>query len=153
MPRLGQRVVDDTAVPARVRQALDVESGLNDGVAVPFFLVAVDVSMATLVGGVTSAVISNIASQIGWGVVAGVGAGAVGGLVFRLSNERGWLQAQWSQMFTLSVALSAYAAAGALGGSGFIAAFVGGMTFGVYPASTACARRTSPRRPAASWQG
>src|SRR4051812_42151432 len=41
---LGQRVMDDTAVPARVRQALDVESGLNDGIAVPFFLVAVDVS-------------------------------------------------------------------------------------------------------------
>ena len=45
---LGQRVVDDTAVPSRVRQALDVESGLNDGLAVPFFLVAMDISMATL---------------------------------------------------------------------------------------------------------
>ena len=43
---LGQRVVEDTAVPARVRQALDVESGLNDGLAVPFFLVAMDISMA-----------------------------------------------------------------------------------------------------------
>ena len=85
-----------------MRQALDVESGLNDGVAMPFFLVAVGVSMATLVGGVTSAVISNIASQIGWGVLVGVGAGAVGGIVFRLSNGRGWLQAQWSQMFTLT---------------------------------------------------
>ena len=127
---LGQRVVEDPAVPARVRQALDVESGLNDGVAVPFFLVAVDLSMATLVGGVPSAVISNVASQIGWGVVAGVGAGAVGGIVLRTSDRRGWLQAQWRQMFTLAVALSAYAAAGALGGSGFIAAFVGGMAFG-----------------------
>jgi NhaP-type Na+/H+ or K+/H+ antiporter len=127
---LGQRVVEDPVVPARVRQALDVESGLNDGVAVPFFLVALDVSMATLVGSVPSAVVSNVASQIGWGVVAGVGAGAVGGAVFRRSVERGWLQAQWRQMFTLAVALSAYAAAGALGGSGFIAAFVGGMAFG-----------------------
>ena len=44
---LGQRVVDDLAVPARVRQALDVESGLNDGLAVPFFLVAMDISLAT----------------------------------------------------------------------------------------------------------
>jgi sodium/hydrogen antiporter len=92
---LGQRVVEDPAVPPRVRQALDVESGLNDGVAVPFFLVALDVSLATLVGGVPSAVISNIASQIGWGVLAGMGAGAVGGAVFRRSMERGWLQAQW----------------------------------------------------------
>jgi NhaP-type Na+/H+ or K+/H+ antiporter len=127
---LGQRVVGDPAVPARVRQALDVESGLNDGVAVPFFLVAVDVSTAALVGGVTSAVIGNIASQIGWGVVAGVGAGVVGGSLLRAADGRGWLQAQWRQTFTLAVALSAYAAAGSLGGSGFIAAFVGGMVFG-----------------------
>jgi NhaP-type Na+/H+ or K+/H+ antiporter len=127
---LGQRVVNDTAVPARVRQALDVESGLNDGVAVPFFLVAVDVSVATLVGGLPSAVISNIASQIGWGVVAGVGAGVVGGGILRAADQRGWLQAQWRQTFTLAVAVSAYAIAGALGGSGFIAAFVGGMAFG-----------------------
>ena len=148
---LGQRVVEDTAVPARVRQALDVESGLNDGLAVPFFLVAVDLSMATLVGGVPSAVISNIASQIGWGVVAGVGAGAVGGGLLRTADQRGWLQAQWRQMFTLAVALSAYAAAGALGGSGFIAAFVGGMAFGRVSGSAACARPTSPRKPAASW--
>ena len=67
---LGQRVVDDTAVPAKVRQALDVESGLNDGLAVPFFLVALDISLSTLKGGVPSAVISNAASQIGWGIAA-----------------------------------------------------------------------------------
>ena len=45
---LGQRVVSDEAVPTRVRQALDVESGLNDGLGVPFFLVAVSLSLATL---------------------------------------------------------------------------------------------------------
>ena len=54
---LGQRVVFDKAVPARVRQALNVESGLNDGLAVPFFLVAVDLSLAQLTGGVTAAVL------------------------------------------------------------------------------------------------
>ena len=127
---LGQRVIDDTAVPARVRQALDVESGLNDGLAVPFFLVAMDISMATLEGPATAAVLSTALSQIGWGLAAGVGAGTLGGLIFRLSKDRGWLLDQWRQLFTLAVALSAYAAAGALGGSGFIAAFVAGMAFG-----------------------
>ena len=62
---LGQRVVEDPAVPARVRQALDVESGLNDGLAVPFFLVALDVSLATRHGGVPSAVARNAVQQIG----------------------------------------------------------------------------------------
>jgi NhaP-type Na+/H+ or K+/H+ antiporter len=127
---LGQRVVEDTAVPDRVRQALDVESGLNDGLAVPFFLVAMDISLATLEAGVPSAVISNAVAQIGWGIVAGVGGGLLGGRLFRIAEDRGWLQAQWRQLFAFAVALSAYAAAVALGGSGFVAAFVAGMAFG-----------------------
>jgi sodium/hydrogen antiporter len=127
---LGQRVVDDPAVPSRVRQALDVESGLNDGIAVPFFLVALDLSMAELTGGLPSAVLRNLVSQIGWGVLAGVGLGALGGLLLKIADEHGWLQAQWRQLFTLAVALAAYSAASVLGGSGFIAAFVAGMAFG-----------------------
>jgi NhaP-type Na+/H+ or K+/H+ antiporter len=127
---LGQRVVEDPAVPARVRQALDVESGLNDGLAVPFFLVALDISMATLDRAVPAAVAREAASQIGWGVAAGVGVGALAGLIFRYSDKRGWLRGEWLQIFTLAVALTAWALAGALGGSGFIAAFVGGMAFG-----------------------
>jgi NhaP-type Na+/H+ or K+/H+ antiporter len=127
---LGQRVVDDTAVPSRVRQALDVESGLNDGLAVPFFLVAMDISMATLTSSVPAAVVGNAASQIGWGVLAGVGAGALGGFVRHQSRDRAWMPDQWRQVFTFAVALAAYAVAGALGGSGFIAAFVAGLAFG-----------------------
>ncbi len=127
---LGQRVVDDPAVPARIRQALDVESGLNDGLAVPFFLVAADISMATLHGGVPSAVIHNAAAQIGWGLVAGIGVGVAGGALLRIAEGRGWLQGHWRQVLTLAVALGAYSAAVVLGGSGFIAAFVGGMAFG-----------------------
>lgn len=127
---LGQRVVEDEAVPGRVRQALDVESGLNDGLAVPFFLVAVDLAMASLDGGVGSAVLSNITSQIGWGLLAGVGIGGAGGALLRLADERGWIQSQWRQLAVLAIAATAYAAAVTLGGSGFIAAFVGGMAFG-----------------------
>ncbi|WP_395690306.1 cation:proton antiporter [Nocardioides sp.] len=127
---LGQRVVEDEAVPARVRQALDVESGLNDGLAVPFFLVAVDLALATLHGGVGGAVLHNVADQIGWGVAAGVGVGAVGGALLRLADGRGWLTPQWRQLCVLALAAAAYAAAVVLGGSGFIGAFVGGLAFG-----------------------
>ncbi|MFF5287981.1 cation:proton antiporter [Paractinoplanes globisporus] len=127
---LGQRVVEDPAVPARVRQALDVESGLNDGLAVPFFLVALDISLATLDRGVPSAVFHNAASQIGWGLVGGVGVGVLAGLLFRWSEGKGWLHGQWVQLFTIASALTGYALAVTLGGSGFIAAFVGGMAFG-----------------------
>ncbi len=64
---LGQKVVTDPSVPDRVRQALDVESGLNDGLAVPFFLVALYLANAELTTGVTWAVVTNAAEQIGWG--------------------------------------------------------------------------------------
>ncbi len=126
---LGQKVVTDTAVPARVRQALDVESGLNDGLAVPFFLVALDLANAELTTGITWAVVSNAAEQIGWGLLAGVVAGLLGALVFRIADRRDWIGSEWRQIVPLAAALLAYALAVTLGGSGFIAAFVGGMAF------------------------
>ena len=127
---LGQKVVTDPSVPARVRQALDVESGLNDGLAVPFFLVALDLANAELTTGVTWAVVSNAAEQIGWGLAAGLAAGLFGALLFRLAARRGWIGGEWRQIVVMAAALLAYALALTLGGSGFIAAFVGGLAFG-----------------------
>ena len=108
---LGQKVVSDTSVPARVRQALDVESGLNDGLAVPFFLVALDIANAELKTGVTWAVVSNAAAQIGWGLVGGLAAGVLGGLLFRVADRRRWIGGEWRQIVPLAVALLAYAIA------------------------------------------
>jgi NhaP-type Na+/H+ or K+/H+ antiporter len=127
---LGQKVVTDPSVPDRVRQALDVESGLNDGLAVPFFLVALDLANAELTTGVTWAVVSNAAEQIGWGLAAGLAAGLFGALLFRLAARRGWIGSEWRQIVVLAAALLAYAFALTLGGSGFIAAFTGGLAFG-----------------------
>jgi len=127
---LGQKVVTDPSVPDRVRQALDVESGLNDGLAVPFFLVALDLANAELTTGVTWAVVTNAAEQIGWGLAAGVAAGLFGALLFRAAEHRGWIGGEWRQIVVLATALLAYALALTLGGSGFIAAFVGGLAFG-----------------------
>jgi sodium/hydrogen antiporter len=129
---LAQTIVSDKSVPARVRQALDVESGLNDGLGVPFFLVAVDLSLAQLSTGVTSAVVRNMAEQIGWGLLAGIGAGTLAGVLLRAADDRGWLEDQWRQILPLLAALLAYLIALKLGGSGFIAAFTGGMTFGYF---------------------
>ncbi|WP_143111463.1 sodium:proton antiporter [Arthrobacter sp. ov118] len=127
---LGQKVVADTSVPARVRQALDVESGLNDGLAVPFFIVALGVANAELETGLTWAVAGNMATQIGWGLTAGLAAGILGGLLLRAANRRTWISSEWRQIMPLGIALLAYTVALMLGGSGFIAAFVGGIAFG-----------------------
>ena len=78
----------------------------------------------------TTAVVRNAAEQIGWGLLAGVVAGGVGGLLYREADRHGWLEGQWRQIVTLAAALLAYAAAVELGGSAFIAAFIGGMTLG-----------------------
>ncbi len=127
---LGQRVVTDEGVPARVRQALNVESGLNDGLAVPFFLVFVDVCNAELRTGPLSAVVHEAVDQIGWGLVAGIAAALIGGWLARVADRHGWIEGPWGQALTFATAIAAYAGAVRLGGSGFIAAFVGGMTFG-----------------------
>ncbi|MRX43704.1 cation:proton antiporter [Agromyces kandeliae] len=127
---LGQKVVADRRVPARVRQALDVESGLNDGLAVPLFLVALSIANAEFEAGVTGMVAGSMAAQIGWGLTAGLAAGVPGGLLFRAADRRGWIAREWRQILPLAVALLAYAIAQDLGGSGFIAAFVGGIAFG-----------------------
>ena len=147
---LGQKVVSDTSVPARVRQALDVESGLNDGLAVPFFLVALDIANAELQTGLTWAVASNAAEQIGWGLAGGLAAGILGGLLFRVADRRGWIGGEWRQIVPMAIALLAYAVALTLGGSGFIAAFVGGMAFGRVSGLVAPSSLCSPRRLAAS---
>ena len=142
--------MSDPSVPARVRQALDVESGLNDGLAVPFFLVALDIANAELKTGVTTAVIEQRrrADRLG-PRSAGVAAGVAGGLLFRLARGRGWVGSEWRQILPMATALLAFAVAVTLGGSGFIAAFVGGMAFGRASAASTAPPRCSPRRPAA----
>lgn len=126
---LGLRVVEDPAVPGPVRQALNVESGLNDGIAVPFFLVSLDISLSTLEGSVPSAIAGAVTEQIGFGLVAGIVVGAAGGYLLKAASARGWLEPEWRQPCTLAVALGTYAAAVSLGGSAFLAAFVAGMAF------------------------
>ncbi|BDZ65182.1 cation:proton antiporter [Agromyces mangrovi Wang et al. 2018] len=127
---LGQKVVTDDSVPPRVRQSLDVESGLNDGLSVPVFLVVLSIANAELESGVASAIAGSMAAQIGWGLLAGVFAGLFGGALIRFADDRDWITPAWKQVLPLAAALLAFAIADQLGGSGFIAAFVGGIVFG-----------------------
>ena len=126
---LGHRVVEDPSVPVPVRRALNVESGLNDGVAVPFFLVSLDITMSALDGSVPAALAAALVRQIGWGLAAGILIGGAGGYLQRAAARRGWFETRWRQPCTLAVALAAYAAAVTLGGSAFLAAFVAGLAF------------------------
>ena len=127
---LGQAVVADERVPSRVRQGLNVESGLNDGLCVPLFFIAIAVAEAD--SGATSerAAANLVLEQIGYGLVGGVLAGALGALALRLTAGRHLIEPHWRQILTAASALLAAGIASALGGSIFIAAFTGGFVFG-----------------------
>ena len=127
---LGQAVVSDERIPSRVRQGLNVESGLNDGLCVPLFFIAIAVAEAD--SGATSerAAANLVLEQIGYGLVGGVVAGALGALALRLSAGRHLIEPHWRQILTAASALLAAGIASALGGSIFIAAFTGGFVFG-----------------------
>ncbi len=127
-PALGHAVVEDTSVPLRVRQALNVESGLNDGLVLPVVLVLVD-----LAGGTTAQQGSwpvTAAQQVGLGVLVGVVVGGVGALVLRRSVQAGWVDGVYTQLATLTVAVTSLAAADVAGGNSFVSAFVAGLVFG-----------------------
>ena len=127
---LGQAVVTDKRLPSRIRQGLNVESGLNDGICVPLLFIALAIAEAeeNVIGGGAAARI--VAEEIGYGIVGGVVAGAVAALVLRLVEPRRLVAEDWLRVIPLAGAALAYGVAAPLGGSGFIAAFVGGLVFG-----------------------
>jgi NhaP-type Na+/H+ or K+/H+ antiporter len=127
---LGQAVVTNRAVPVRIRETLSVESGLNDGIALP--LVTLFLGLAAGEEDALSArsILSFVSTQLGVGVLAGAAVGLVGGKVIDWAANRGWIDGVFRQLSTFSVAVCAFALADLLGGNGFIAAFVAGLAFG-----------------------
>jgi NhaP-type Na+/H+ or K+/H+ antiporter len=127
---LGQAVVSDERVPSRIRQGLNVESGLNDGICVPLFFIAIAVAEAEAGTASSHAAAELVFEQIGYGLVGGVAAGAVGGIALRVAMRRRLIEPHWVQILTVASALLAAGIATGLGGSIFIAAFSGGFLFG-----------------------
>jgi NhaP-type Na+/H+ or K+/H+ antiporter len=127
---LGQAVVTDPRLPSRIRQGLNVESGLNDGICVPLLfivLAAADVESHVASG---HHAISIVAEEIGYGILGGAGAGLLLSAVVRLGRRHDLIADSWLQIMPVAGAALAYGIAAALGGSGFIAAFLAGMLFG-----------------------
>jgi NhaP-type Na+/H+ or K+/H+ antiporter len=127
---LGQAVVTLESLPSRVRQGLNIESGLNDGLCVPLFVtvLAIATSEAGLVSGAHA--FRVLVEQIGWGIAFGALAGVLAAVIVVFAYPRGLVEASWLQVVPAAAALLAYTSAAAAGGSGFIAAFVAGAVFG-----------------------
>ena len=131
---LGQAVVTNVSVPAMVRQGLSVESGLNDGVVVPFLAIAIAGAAKEMQ---TPGEIATVfVAEIGWAIAAGLLVGLVGARLVKLAGKHGWMTRDWRLIAAPILALLAFAIADPIGGSGFIAAFVAGITFGNQVRST-----------------
>jgi sodium/hydrogen antiporter len=126
---LGLAVVTNKAVPVRIRRALNVESGLNDGIATPLVTLFIAVVAAEEGLGDTAWGLEAL-KQIGLAILAAVVVGYLGGKLLAFANERGWTSAVSDQIAILALALLAYQGAVTVGGNGFIAAFAGGILFG-----------------------
>ena len=126
---LGATVMSNPRVPARIRRVLNVESGLNDGIATPIVLVAIaGVAADEGIAGVESPSRAVLALLVG--VLAGAAIGGLGGAATRLARGRGWLSEELAGPAVLALALLAYTGALLVDGNGFVAAFVGGLVFG-----------------------
>jgi NhaP-type Na+/H+ or K+/H+ antiporter len=123
---LGQIIVNSPRVPMRIRQALNVEAGLNDGLSVPFLLF-----FMALAGGAGTGdrgeLVRFIGEQLGLGAVIGVAIGMAGGFLLRHARDRRWMTPSFEQLAVVTVPLLCLLASDALGASMFIAAFVAGL--------------------------
>ena len=128
---LGKAVVTNEDVPDAVREGLNFESGLNDGICVPVLLIFLALATTTVGGSETAAMVVRLPLQaIGIGALAGLLLAVLGGPALRVCSERGWVTGSWVQLPVIALALSCFGLAQWLGGSGFIASFVGGLIFG-----------------------
>ncbi len=130
---LGQAVVTDTRVPEPARTTLNVESGLNDGIALPVVLVFA--AFASGMSGMDGSRplgewLAFAGLQVTLGPLAGVAAGFSAGRLIEFASKRDWLAEDYEGAAILVVPLMAFSLAEAIGGNGLIAAFIAGMTIG-----------------------
>jgi sodium/hydrogen antiporter len=124
---LGQVIVNSPCVPLRVRQALNVEAGLNDGLSVPFLLFFMALAAAKIEGGAES-LAEFIGQQLGYGLVVGATIGLAGGWLLGWARRRDWVAGPFRQIAVVSLPLLCLVISDMVGASMFIAAFVAGLT-------------------------
>jgi len=125
---LGQAVVTNPAVPVRSRRALIVESGLNDGLALPAILFLAAVLAAETQQNAGWIIFG--AKQILLGPIAGGVIGWLGGWAFMRAKAHGTTSDVFEGIGALALAGTAYLGAVQIGGNGFIASFAAGLAFG-----------------------
>lgn len=122
---LAEPVLESESVPERVRQTLNIESGLNDGLALPLLFIAIGIIDAEE-GQTVGAALQLVVSQLGIGIVGGLVFGWLGAKLIGKGAETGWMNPLHQRVAAVALALSGFAAVQLLGGSGFVATFIAG---------------------------
>jgi NhaP-type Na+/H+ or K+/H+ antiporter len=128
---LGKAVVSNNSVPKKIREGLNVESGLNDGICVPVLFIFL--ALISSSGDETSTpmlALKLLAEEIGIGIAVGVVLAFLSARLIKLCASKGWVTETWRQVPVAAIAVSCFSVAQSLGGSGFIASFAGGLLFG-----------------------
>ncbi|APR39305.1 cation:proton antiporter [Paraburkholderia sp. SOS3] len=125
---LGQVIVNSSRVPRRIRQALNVEAGLNDGLAVPFLMFFIALAEARETGNGGSVLTRFLIEQLGYGTLVGLAIGLAGGYLLGLARRKEWMAEPVAQLGVVALPLACVVASEATGASMFIAAFVAGLT-------------------------
>ncbi|MDP3851361.1 MAG: cation:proton antiporter [Luteolibacter sp.] len=121
---LGQIIVNSPLVPMRVRQALNVEAGLNDGLSVPFMLFFIAMAAA---GAGDASFARFIGEQLGLGLLVGAGVGLIGGWLLAVARRTEWMSESFLQLAVVALPVFCLLFSEPLGASPFIAAFVAGL--------------------------
>lgn len=125
---LGQAVVTSEKLPERLRQAINVESGLNDGIALaPILMCIAALSGGEHAGHGSGSWLLFVVRQLTLGPVAGIFVGWCGGWLVETASQRGWMQPTFQRLVAGSLAVLAYAVAEEFHGNGFIAAYCAGL--------------------------
>ena len=127
---LGQIVVKNKNVPERIRSTIEIESGLNDGGSVPFLLVFIAIGLAAEAFKPSGYFIQVAFQQIGFGIIIGLVVGLFGGWLVLKARDNKWITPEYQRIAFLAMAILTFLLADTLGGSGFIAAFIGGLALG-----------------------
>lgn len=123
---LGQVIVKSSRVPLRIRQALDFEAGVNDGLSVPFLMLFIALAVGTNEG--AGVVLTKfVKEQLGYGALVGLGIGLGGGWLLGLAQRRNWMAAERQTIGVVTLPLLCMMASTAVGASMFIAAYVAGL--------------------------
>jgi NhaP-type Na+/H+ or K+/H+ antiporter len=124
---LGQSVVSNPKVPVRIRQTLNIESGLNDGIALPFLLLAIAMADSEVLFHNPFEFLLSVLVQIALGIAAGLAVGYLGTRFIQWGRSSGWMSRIYQKLSALALILLAYGLAEMIGGNGFIAAFCFGL--------------------------